>query len=61
MRKRDNVPIFILDLTVRGNVAEHSAEVLWDWFDIAHQWIVFGFSDLTSREVQDLVWERIKG
>jgi uncharacterized protein (TIGR04255 family) len=61
MRKRDNMPIFVLDLTARGTVAEQSAECLWDWFDVAHKWIVFGFADLTSREVQETVWKRVKG
>jgi uncharacterized protein (TIGR04255 family) len=60
MRKKDNVPIFILDLTARGPVREQLRESLWEWFEVAHQWIVFGFADLTSREVQDSIWKRIK-
>jgi uncharacterized protein (TIGR04255 family) len=60
MRKRDNVPIFILDLTARGPLIEQSLESLWKCFEVAHKWIVFGFADLTSREVQESVWKRIR-
>ena len=60
IRKKDNVPIFILDLTVRGSAIGQSRESLWKWFEVAHEWIVFGFADLTSREAQELIWKRVK-
>jgi uncharacterized protein (TIGR04255 family) len=47
--------LFILDLTVRGFSAQ-----MKEWFDIAHDWIVWGFTDLTSNEVQKNIWGRIK-
>jgi uncharacterized protein (TIGR04255 family) len=60
MRKKDNVPILILDLTARGAVTKNSLESLWESFDVAHKWIVFGFTDLTSWEVQESIWKRQK-
>jgi uncharacterized protein (TIGR04255 family) len=48
--------VFVLDLTARG----FSDKGLEDWFGIAHDWIVRGFADLTSIDVQKAIWKRIK-
>jgi len=58
IRKKDNVPLFILELTAQGTPTEQSVEGIWEYFDVAHKWIVFGFTDLTSPEVQRSVWKR---
>lgn len=47
--------VFILDLTARGFGVQMKG-----WFDLAHEWIVRGFTDLTSSEIQKVIWERVK-
>ncbi len=58
VRKADDTPMLVLQLTARGIGAEKSPIALWNWFSVAHEWIVRGFADLTSLEVQNEVWER---
>ena len=48
--------IMVLDLTARG----FTPNQMDTWFDIAHEWIVKGFTDLTGQSVQDSVWKRIQ-
>ncbi len=58
MRKTDRHPILMLELTVRGIGKDKSRQAMWSWFDTAHEWIVRGFADLTSEEIQKKVWRR---
>ena len=51
-------PVLILNLTVRGIGDDKSAKGMWSWFDLAREWIVRGFADLTGEEVQKGVWKR---
>lgn len=51
-------PLLILELTVRGICTDKSPEGMWDWFDLAREWIVRGFDDLTGEEVQNNIWKR---
>jgi uncharacterized protein (TIGR04255 family) len=46
------------EITVRGIGNYTSPEVLHDWFDIAHEWIVSAFTDLTDNEAQTKIWKR---
>lgn len=46
--------VFVLDLTARG----YSDEGMKAWFDMAHEWIVRGFADLTTSEIQEKVWKK---
>jgi len=46
--------MMILDLTARG----FTPNKMDAWFDMAHEWIVKGFSDLTGQSIQDSVWKR---
>jgi len=46
--------IMILDLTARG----FTSNKINTWFDMAHEWIVKGFTDLTGKSIQDSVWKR---
>jgi len=46
--------ILILDLTARGFIADK----MDTWFDMAHEWIVKGFTDLTSESIQKSIWKR---
>ncbi|MEW6375094.1 MAG: TIGR04255 family protein [Thermodesulfobacteriota bacterium] len=58
IRAGDKIPLFVLELTARGIGESKDKETLYKWFDLAHEWIVQGFADLTTSEVQKVVWER---
>jgi hypothetical protein len=47
-----------LDLTVRGIGSHRSFDDMKEWFNIARVWIVRGFTDLTTDEMQTKVWRR---
>lgn len=51
-------PMLRLELTARGGDKLSPLEGLRPWFDIAHEAIVMGFTDLTTPEAQDRLWER---
>jgi len=58
MRKVDSVPSLILELTAKGLGEEKTEKAMYNWFDLAHEWIVRGFTDLTERELQQTFWKR---
>lgn len=58
MRKGDSVPGLNLELAAKGLGGETTAAALRNWFDLAHEWIVRGFADLTTKEVQETIWKR---
>jgi uncharacterized protein (TIGR04255 family) len=60
-RISDEAPFVVLELTTRGLGSSRSFETLDEWFDCAHEWIVRGFADLTSLEVQKSAWGRENG
>jgi hypothetical protein len=37
---------------------DKSPEGMWTWFDLAREWIVRGFTDLTGEEVQKQIWRK---
>lgn len=47
--------LFILELTARGFNLQ-----MKEWFDLAHEWIVNGFADLTGLDIQNKVWGRVE-
>jgi uncharacterized protein (TIGR04255 family) len=51
-------PLYLLDMTVRGIGPDRSPEAMKSWFDTAREWIVRGFTDLTSPRIQADVWRR---
>lgn len=57
-KKPDNTEVLLLDLTARGfpNNSEVGSEQ--DWFNLAREWIVKGFADLTDRTIQTDRWGR---
>lgn len=56
VRRRDTgEPALALDLTASG---PSSGEDIDHWFDIGHQWIVRGFTDLTGPEMHKRTWKR---
>jgi len=54
------LPMLLLELTVRGFGTNNSPEDMWNWFDLAREWIVRGFADLTGKDVQKKIWRRIR-
>jgi uncharacterized protein (TIGR04255 family) len=57
-RKVDGVPSLILELTAKGFGAEKTTKAMRNWFDLAHEWIVRGFTELTAKEIQETFWKR---
>ncbi|HZP92093.1 MAG TPA: TIGR04255 family protein [Burkholderiales bacterium] len=55
-KRPDNAPLLILELKARGMARDHSMASAWKWFDLAHEWIVRGFADITDRTVQESLW-----
>ncbi len=60
MRVKDRVPTLKLDLSAKATFQDKKFDDVWDWFDLAHQWIVRGFADITQEEMQRNVWKRIQ-
>lgn len=56
---KDQVPVLILKLKTTGIVQSANQETHREWFDLAHEWIVRGFTDLTTHEIQEF-WGREK-
>jgi hypothetical protein len=50
--------VLLLDLTVRGIGRDKSPGGMTDWFDLAREWIVRGFTDLTGEDVQKNIWRK---
>jgi uncharacterized protein (TIGR04255 family) len=46
-RLSDNAEVLILELTARGPALNDGSDMT-DWFSLAHEWIVRGFTDLTT-------------
>lgn len=59
-RVRDKMPTLKLDLSAKVNGVEMSLEAARKWMDVAHEWIVNGFADLTQGDMQRKVWGRIQ-
>jgi uncharacterized protein (TIGR04255 family) len=53
-------PLLVLELKARGIRSSGSFDELWPWFDTAHEWIVRGFTDVTSEKAQKELWGRTK-
>jgi uncharacterized protein (TIGR04255 family) len=53
LRQRDQRPIYLLTMTgaLAGEVS--GVEAAFDRLDVAHEWIVRGFADLTTKEMHD--------
>lgn len=57
-RLSDQQPIVAFELTARGIGQDRSREAMWQWLDMAREWIVRAFADLTSEHVQKDLWRR---
>ena len=60
VRRDDNLPIILFELTARGMPNDRSKEAMWAWFDLAHEWIVRGFADLTGENMHKNIWKRTR-
>jgi uncharacterized protein (TIGR04255 family) len=58
-RKFDSKKLVIFELTARGFNHKSMSEIR-KWFDIAREWIVQGFTDLTAEKIQQEKWKRRK-
>jgi len=58
LRRQDRLPILVVELTVRGIGSQRTIEAMWPWFDLAREWIVRGFADITGGDVQKNIWRR---
>ena len=59
--RQPDQPILLLDLTCRGIGQDRSRAEMWNWFNLAHEWIVCAFEDLTSAQIQKSIWGRKDG
>ncbi len=59
IRTEDKAPLLVLELKTRGINESAVKDRMREWFDLAHEWIVRGFTDLTTPEIQK-IWEREK-
>lgn len=57
-KKVDGVRGLVLELAAKGFGEEKTGKAIRDWFDLAHEWIVRGFTDLTAKEMQENIWKR---
>ncbi len=58
-RNVDGVPLYILELSAKGIGESTDRNDFRKWFDVAHEWIVKGFTDITPPEAHK-IWEREK-
>ncbi len=54
LRGRDMKIILSFNLTARGAPIDGSIEQITDWFDLAHEWVVRAFAELTGPRVHEL-------
>jgi uncharacterized protein (TIGR04255 family) len=59
-QRSDNAPIFAINMTARGKPATASIESALELFDKQHEWIVRGFTSITTTELHGF-WRRING
>ena len=50
-RREDNKPLFVLELRAKSDAFSQKHDYR-KWYDLAHQWIVRGFTDLTTENIQ---------
>ena len=58
VRDVDNREVLLCELTVRGSPPQVESANIRSWFALGREWIVRGFTDLTSDQAQTKVWGR---
>jgi uncharacterized protein (TIGR04255 family) len=51
-RKTDDADVLLMELTAQGPAKADGSDIE-SWLDLAHQWIVRGFTDLTSKDAHE--------
>jgi len=59
-RHTDNCPLFLLEISAKGLGGDRTPERISAWFDLAHEWIIRSFADVTNDEIQEKLWLRQK-
>ncbi len=57
-RIEDNKSLYVLEVKAKADASSSNVD-LYQWYDIAHQWIVRGFTDVTTENIQKK-WGREK-
>ncbi len=57
-RRIDKSPMLVLEISAQGLGGNKSPEAMADWFELAHEWIVKSFEDLTNKNIQDKIWRK---
>ena len=57
-RKSDNLPLLRFEITTNGFNNDPSPQGMNEWFQLAHEWIVRSFEDVTDDGVQREVWKK---
>ena len=58
-RRTDMQRLFTLEMNAKGiDRKMQQFDDVWSWYDLAHEWIVKGFADLTKQEIQANLWGR---
>lgn len=52
--------LLALEMKARGVTDPNSLERMASWFEVAHEWIVRGFTDMTSERAQKELWGRTR-
>ena len=55
-KRPEGDPLLVLEMKARGMAKDQSFDSMWQWFDVAHEWIVRGFADITNEKVQQKLW-----
>lgn len=57
LRNEDQKPIYVLNLTARGNPIGSGLVGVYKFFDLGHEWIVRGFTSITLPSMHQ-IWRR---
>jgi len=57
IRVHDSREVVKFELSARGRPTNNDDSQLFDWLDLAHEWVVRGFAELTTEEMHKR-WER---
>jgi uncharacterized protein (TIGR04255 family) len=52
-RAHDRKPMLVLTLTARGQSQKEGLEGISDFLDLGHEWVVFGFVDVTTERMHE--------
>ncbi len=58
IRAADGCPVLLCELTARGISRSDDENSSRGWFTLGREWIVRGFADLASADVQKTIWRR---